>query len=155
MNLFEDALRGSALTIAVASAAVAIPVLLPAVAPALGPPLRNALKLGISLFLESSSEAEGELVQKLVQTALEGVLAALSGPGSDGHKRKAATAQIRHFEARARRRAERFAWDDQDAEARYRRQVASLKRALSAAKEQRPAIEPALDHVSEAINEDW
>lgn len=156
MDLFKDALSGNVVAVAVAgAAAVTLPILVPSLAPALAPKLRTALKLGVSLFLESQSEAEAELVQQLVQHTMEGLLSVLSGPGSDAHRRNAAAARIRHFEARARRRARRFGSDERDAAGRYQRQVGSLKRALSHAKRRHPSVEPALEHVSGLINEDW
>jgi hypothetical protein len=157
MDLLKDALSGNVIVVAVAgAAALAVPVLVPAVAPRLATPLRAALKLGISLFLESEFEMEAKFVDELVHSTLSGILSALSGPASEAERHKAVTARVRHFERRVRARAARFGWDEQDRAGRYRRHVATLKRAIATAKRRRPKnAQPALDHISGMISEDW
>lgn len=157
MDLLKDALGGNVVTMAVAGAAVlAAPVLVPAVVPSLAAPLRTALKLGISLFLESESELEAKFIEDLVQNTLAGILAALSGPGSEDERRKSVAARVGHFERRVRARAARFGWSEQDRAGRYRRHVATLKQAVATAKRRRPkTARPALDHILASINEDW
>ncbi len=153
MDLLKDALGGNAVAVAVAGATALV---VPALAPSLTQPLRAMVKLGIGLFMESESEAEAQLVQELVRDTLNGVLGALSGPGSAAQRRQAAAAHIEDFEARARRRAARFARGEQGRAARYRRQVASLKQAISHAKGKPPKVsKPALEHVSDMVAEDW
>jgi len=153
MALLEDALKGDIVTLAVAgAAAVALPVLFPQLAP----PLRSALKLGVTLFLESEGEAEASLIETLVRHTMNGLLAVATGPGSVEERQQAAAKRVAKFEARARSRAQRFGRDEADQVARYRRQVASLKRAVAAAKERHPNhAHPVLDHVAQMVTEDW
>jgi hypothetical protein len=157
MDLLKDALSGNLVAVAVAgAAAVAVPVLASAVVPNLAAPLRGAFKLGISLFLESESELDAKFIAELVQNTLAGILSALSGPGSEEERRKAAAARVGHFERRVRARAARFAWNEQDRAERYRRHVGTLKQAIAGAKRRRPKnARPALDHISEIVGEDW
>jgi len=153
MAFLEDALKGNVVVIAVAGAAA---LALPALLPNLAPPLRSMLKLGAGLFFETEAEMEADFIETLVQNTMQGVLAALGGPGTETDRRRAARAQVEHFEARTRARASRFGWNEQDREARYRRHVAKLKQAVADARRERPkSARPLLDHVSGTISEDW
>lgn len=157
MDLLKDALGGNVVAVAVAgAAALVVPVVVPTLAPSLVAPLRRALKFGVSIFLESESELEAEFIAELVQNTLKGILSALSGSGTEEERHKAVAARVRHFERRARARAARFGWNEQDRTQRYGRHVASLKQAIATAKRRRPKnVRPVLDHISAMISEDW
>ncbi len=153
MDWLKDGLSGNVVAVAVAGATG---LMLPMLVPSLGPPLRAALKLGTSLFLESESELSEKMIQELVQDTLQGILGALAQPGTAAEHRERVAVHIDDFQAKARRRASRFGWDEQDRAARYRQQVASLKGAISHAKRTHTkAARPVLEHASEMISEDW
>jgi hypothetical protein len=153
MSLLEDTLKGNIVILAVTgAAALALPILVPSLAPS----LRSALKLGVALFLESQAEAEASIIESLVRQTVQGLLAIATGPGSEQERKQAAQVPVAKFEARARARARRFGKDEADQANRYRRQVASLKRAISTARKRHPKQpHPVLDHASEIITEDW
>lgn len=138
MALVEDMLTGNVATVVAVGAAA---VVLPRVAPALPAPLRTVLKSGLKLVIESESDAEGGIIDKLADTAMQNVLASLSGPGTDEERHQAAQAAVQRFNDTAQRRAARYGRDGADTQARYRRHMASLKRAFADTRQGRPQSE--------------
>ena len=119
-------------------------VALPELAPSLRPALKSALKLGISLFVESEAEAEAELLQSLVSTTLDAIERAMSKPGEEHEQREAIRRSIRHFQRKARSRAERWNSDERQRHHCYRRQVAQLQSGLV---ERKQRVGPRRQHV--------
>jgi hypothetical protein len=153
MAAWEELLEGN---VALLAAAGAVTLVLPAVLPHLAPPLRGAVKSGLTLFLESEAEAEGGIMGKLAESTVEAVLDTLSGSGSRERRQEAAQQKVRQFEATARQRSCRHAWNDADAAARYRRHVAHFRRALAQAQAEEPAQRRTmLNHAADALSEDW
>ena len=153
MAAWENLLEGN---VAVLAAAGAATLLLPIVLPSLATPLRAALTSGLTLFLESEAEAEGGIMGKLAESTVEVLLGSLSGPGNRERRQQAAQLHVRQFEATARQRAQRYAWNDADAAARYRRHVAHFRHALARAQAAEPAARRhMLDHAAQALSEDW
>jgi hypothetical protein len=132
MALVEDVLGGGT-GVAVAVGAAAL--VLPAVAPHLSPPVRSVLRAGLTLFLEAESDAEGRIIKGLADHAVRSALAALSGPGTKEKREHAARAAVQHFSRRAHARAHRYASSEQDRDARYRRHVRGMHRALASARQ--------------------
>ncbi len=105
-------------------------VALPEFVPSLRPTLKSALKIGISLFVESEAEAEAELMQALVSATIEGIEQALLKPAGENERREAVRRSIRHFQRKARSRAERWNSDEHERHHSYRRQIAQLRSGL-------------------------
>jgi hypothetical protein len=124
---FEDLAKSNLVTIAgLGLLAVALPELVPSMRPV----LKAALKIGVSLFLESEAEAEAELIQSLVSATLDGIQQALSKPADEAERQEAVRRRIRHFQRKARSRAERWNSDERERHRSYRRQVAQLQSGL-------------------------
>ena len=153
MALLEDLLESNLGIMAVVGTAA---IVLPKVFPDLSPPIRSAIKSGLQLYLESESEAEGGFIGKMVDATMQHLLDNLSKPGTDQERRQAVQQTIQRFQHRARTRAHRYGWSDEDRRARYRRQIRRLKQALAVAQQGRDQHErEILGHVYDGITEDW
>lgn len=153
MAMLENALEGNVAMLAAAGAATLV---LPVILPHLAPPLRSALKSGLTLFLESEAEAEGGVMGRLAESTVKAVLDTVSGTGPREHRQVVAQEAVQRFEAKARSRSKRYAWNDEDAAARYRRHVAHFRRALAKAQEGASARRrEMLDHAAQVLAEDW
>lgn len=151
--MLEKALEGNVAALAAAGAATLV---LPVLLPQLGPPLRAVLKSGLTLFLESEAEAEGGVMGRIAESTVTALLDTISGSGTREHRQVLAQETVQRFEATARARSRRHAWNDADAAARYRRHVAHFRRALAKAQKDAPALRrEMLDHATQVLAEDW
>lgn len=153
MAMLDDALEGNVAMLAAAGAATLV---LPVILPVLAPPLRSALKSGLTLFLESEAEVEGGVMGALAEGAVKAVLDTVAGTGPREHRQVAAQEAVQRFEATARARSKRYAWNENDAALRYRRHVAHFHRALARAQEGGSARRrQMLVHAAQVLADDW
>jgi hypothetical protein len=108
----------------------ALAVVLPEFVPSLRPALKSAIKIGLSILAESQAEAEAELIQSLVSTTLHAIDRALSQPADGAERRQAVRRGIRHFQHKARLRAECWNADGHERYRCYRRHLAGLQAGL-------------------------
>ena len=124
MALTDDVLKlGAVPALAVGAVALAIPVLFPS--------MRRqwavALKAGASVFFEAEGGAEGVIIDKLAERAIDQIADAVANLAPEDRDR-ATGAIVTAYKAKARHRARRHGWSEQDREARYRRQITHLHR---------------------------
>jgi hypothetical protein len=92
----------------------------------------------------------------MVDATVQHLLDSLSKAGTDQERRQAAQAAIQRFQHRARARAHRYGWSEEDRRRRYRRQIKRLKQALAEAQQGREKDErEILGHVHDGITEYW
>jgi hypothetical protein len=103
---------------------------LPEFVPSMRPVLKSAVKIGISLIAESQGEAEAELIQSLAAATLKAIDEELAKPGDEAEHREAVRRKLRHFQHKARKRAESWTADDHERHRCYRRHVARLQSGL-------------------------
>lgn len=131
MGLLEDVLKGKVLvTVAIGATALLLPKLLPE----LSSPVRSAAKSGLLLFLEAASEAEGGIIDRLAEQAIELVFASLSGPGSEDDRMSRARHAVKRFKRVAHSRSARYAQNENDRSARYRRHIARFRHGIEQAR---------------------
>jgi hypothetical protein len=108
---------------------------LPALLPNMRPGLKSAIKAGIDLLTESELEAEAELIDSLIAMTMRGIQQDFSKSATEPELQEAVQKRVHHFKREANTRARRWAADQHDHHARYRRHLARLESSLAKRKE--------------------
>jgi hypothetical protein len=125
----------------------------PLIFPALRPQFAAVLKAGAKLFLEAEFEADDAVAEQVVDACIGHLLQALSA-GSEEERKRAADTHVEHFAGRARRRARRRGWNEQDAKARYHRYMKKFEHRIAGAhRKAAPAQRAALAHAAQRVSE--
>ena len=147
MALLDDALSGGNLVTGLALGALALAL------PPLRGPLIELVAAGAALFVEAEFEVEGAAIETLVEETIKRLLAPAAGPAA---QRQQADAALHRFHHKARARSHRWGRDEPGRQARYRRHVGALKRALAQPTAHRStAHAERLGQLADTIVEDW